>query len=612
MATLGETIRSLRETRGLSVTELAKRAGLANSSRLSVIEDGSAEVQPVTVHRLAGLLDVTVEALLPAGTTPGERIRYWRYLRGYTGADFARLAQVAPSALIRIEKDVVRPQSATLDRIAAALDVERATLIAPDLSRLAEHVDRDGRPRGYLGACALSRELYLPLKALRVLSADNDPFFVGAPSHRTQAEWFMALWERFHFPRGVHLRRIHYFILSHEVRLPDGQPYENRTSHFDALLDASRYARILRLVAADAFQDHRNPTPVVWGGARETPSPSWWVDSAPLWMLPSIHTAVGWGMDLPIPSLSVAGYSYLQEDQPYHLELWIEKSTMNDVLTPICRTIGATLVTSIGVQSISNVVAMLQRIARIGKPARIFYISDFDPAGDGMPVNVARQVEFWRAEYAPGADIKLQPLALTAAQIAAYQLPRTPIKDSDKRRAQFEDQYGEGAVELDALEALYPGTLRQIALDAMKPYLDLTLEDRLRAAGRQAETYASRTAHDTFDEPTSDARAAIRAEAQKIARSYDARLVALAQEMRQEMAPIQERMDALREEMDSAAADLELTLPLRPEPEVAPPDESDWLFDASRNYFDQLAVYQARKQGNSDDDDDADQDDDVA
>jgi hypothetical protein len=55
-------------------------------------------------------------------------------------------------------------------------------------------------------------------------------------------------------------------------------------------------------------------------------------------------------------------------------------------------------------------------------------------------------------EYAPNADIKLIPLALTRDQVITYQLPRIPIKESDGRRAGFEERYGAGAVELDALE----------------------------------------------------------------------------------------------------------------------------------------------------------------
>jgi len=134
-------------------------------------------------------------------------------------------------------------------------------------------------------------------------------------------------------------------------------------------------------------------------------------------------------------------------------------------------------VTSAGFQSITSAVKVLQRacqLVHLGKPARIFYISDFDRAGDGMPVAVARQIEFWLQDDAPSADIKLTPLALTRNQVITDQLPRIPIKESDVRNAGFEERYGAGAVELDALEALYPGTLADLVREAIESYRDMS------------------------------------------------------------------------------------------------------------------------------------------
>jgi hypothetical protein len=37
-----------------------------------------------------------------------------------------------------------------------------------------------------------------------------------------------------------------------------------------------------------------------------------------------------------------------------------------------------------------------------------------------------------------------------------YRLPRIPVNETDLRRLGFEQAYGQGAVELDALEALVP------------------------------------------------------------------------------------------------------------------------------------------------------------
>ena len=74
-------------------------------------------------------------------------------------------------------------------------------------------------------------------------------------------------------------------------------------------------------------------------------------------------------------------------------------------------------------------------MTELKKPCRILYVSDFDPAGGGMPVSVARQIEYAIKDHASDMDIKLDPLILTCEQVEEYGLPRTPIKDSDRRKA---------------------------------------------------------------------------------------------------------------------------------------------------------------------------------
>ena len=147
---------------------------------------------------------------------------------------------------------------------------------------------------------------------------------------------------------------------------------------------------------------------------------------------------------------------------------------------PVCRSgeaLQINLVTSAGFQSITSAAKVLQRacqLVHLGKPERIFYISDFDRAGDGMPVAVARQIEFWLHDDAPSADIKLTPLALTRDQVITDQLPRILIKESDVRNAGFVERSGAGAMELDALEALSSGTVADLVRDAIGPYRDMT------------------------------------------------------------------------------------------------------------------------------------------
>jgi nucleotide-binding universal stress UspA family protein len=167
-----------------------------------------------------------------------------------------------------------------------------------------------------------------------------------------------------------------------------GMPYENTEGCWDYMSEAGKYARYLSLVRPDAFEDHRNPPPHIYmapNGVR--PSPAVQLTDLEDWMLPWIESDLSALLSLPLPIVDlVKGYTYDAIDQPYLVEVWVEKSTMDDVLLPLCQELHLNLVTSVGFQSITSAIRLLQRasaLVHLGKPTRIFYISDFDPAGDG-------------------------------------------------------------------------------------------------------------------------------------------------------------------------------------------------------------------------------------
>jgi hypothetical protein len=453
-----------------------------------------------------------------------------------------------------------------------------------------------GTPTGYDRIKELARQLRTKIPDLLALSRHCDPFFGGQPTQLEDAEWFAALWRRFGYTTGVHLRRVHYQLVSqHRPCCRDGRPYENTLGCWARLADAGKAARYLRLVPADAFEDHRNPDPWLFRPDPSYGSPSWSLGEWPAWSLPSIQSDLARYLYLGLPAVEVEGYLFSEGDQPYHLEVWVEKSTMDDILGPLCRPLGINVVPSKGYQSITAAVNLLQRVRRSGKPARIFYISDFDPAGDVMPVAVARQLEFWLPQYAPGADVKLNPIVLTREQVKEFNLPRTPIKDNDRRKAGFEERYGDGAVELDALEALHPGQFARIVREAVAPYRDTSLAERFQ----EAEAEARQAARKAWQEATADVRkelADIQQQARTIVSEYEARLADLDQQLQRRLAPLAERLASVRHAGQEAADTVTASLPDRPEDTTADVDESDWLFDSSRSYEAQLAHYKAHKQ----------------
>lgn len=284
------------------------------------------------------------------------------------------------------------------------------------------------------------------------------------------------------------------------------------------------------------------------------------------------------------------------------IELWVEKSTMDDELIPLCSRLGVNLITSTGFQSVTGAINLYSRAAEFaatGKPVRIFYLSDFDPAGDSMPVAVSRQIEFWHQQFGDGVDIKLTPVALTKAQVEHYELPTIPIKDSDKRKDAFTDRHDvDGAVELDALEAIHPGELSNLIHDAISQYIDDEVELELTDAGSEAEDMVSDVLEDYLSDYQLEAEE-IERRANEVANRFAPKLKALSEEFNAEMATIRSEAEELEARIQDAiqGCPMHIELPHRPVPSVDPPDESKWLYASDRTFGKQLQRYKSHKDG---------------
>jgi len=461
---------------------------------------------------------------------------------------------------------------------------------------------------------AIAKQTGCVIADLLALASNNDPFYVGRPSTVEAAEWFARLWRQFGYGRGVHLRRIHYQIVSQDppVKRPDGRVYENTEQCWDFLNNASKWARYLGLVSPDAFVDRRNPDAIVnaaWNSVEPEPV----VDLLDYWEaydyeLPNLPTLRPLPDRLPsLPRMEAGGgFDYIQ--QPYLIEVWAEKTTMNDVLEPVCRRYRANLVTGAGELSITAVRSFLKRVEEAGRPARILYISDFDPAGLGMPISVARKIEFYqRTDGYDQFDIALQPVVLTADQVGEFQLPRVPVKDSDLRKEHFEEAYGQGQVELDALEALYPGELARIVVQEILRYYDTDLFDRAEEAKQALQNELDRIRGEIISEHE-DELIEVRTEYQEVVEAFEQtrqefdrlveQFVPQIESHRERLERLTERAKGVNEkiydELNNAYVDL-AEYPV-PDAEVEG-DPYGLLYDSSRDYLDQLEAYKARRNG---------------
>jgi hypothetical protein len=159
-----------------------------------------------------------------------------------------------------------------------------------------------------------------------------------------------------------------------------------------------------------------------------------------------------------------------------------EKSSLLEVLRPIVEMVSGELLLPTGESTETMIAEAAARAAADGRPAAMFYFSDFDPAGWQMPLSVARKLQALRTLLYPGLQIELHRVALTLAQVRQFDLPSTPLKETEKRKTRWREVMQHEQTEIDALAALRPADLRQIALAAVAPFYDFTLDARCAAA----------------------------------------------------------------------------------------------------------------------------------
>ncbi|MDP9457032.1 MAG: hypothetical protein M3Q60_14930 [Actinomycetota bacterium] len=424
-------------------------------------------------------------------------------------------------------------------------------------------------------AIRLERGRKTPVKDLIVLSPQNDPFYAGTEGQQAMAGWFAdAFGGR---TSGVHLRRLHYRLVARgDVVRADGILYENDANSWMYLNNASRFARYLGFVDPEDLVDRRNPSPHIYMAPGFGLEPEWSYEVG-AYGLDRISTRLGNELLPPVEvTTEVTGYYYEEGLQPYHVEVWAEKTTMNDILVPLCRDLGANYVSGAGYQSITAMVSLLRgRVAHLEKPCRVLYVSDYDAAGRNMPKQMARQMEFWIQRYASEYDIRVEPIVMTAEQAEDY----PPAPDT-------------GAVELDAMEELTPGRLERIVSEHVGQFRDFDLDRKVHENARTAQEIVDEAVADAIADEL-DGVETIKGEAEAIYERYRARLEELAAELDAELEPLDERLETLQQAIEEKLRALEPDLPPLPEPEALPDDE-DWLFDSRRDYMEQLRHYKNR------------------
>jgi hypothetical protein len=151
--------------------------------------------------------------------------------------------------------------------------------------------------------------------------------------------------------------------------------------------------------------------------------------------------------------------------------------------------------------------------------------------------------------------------------------------------------FGREQTELDALAALQPGRLRRIALDAIKPFFDSSLEDRERSSRLEWEDGARTWLEDL------PAYTILRDQAETYHESADASVEALKDVVEEGIAQIQSQIDNAP---DSPQHNLPEPEEWRPDSENAPAPlftTNDDYLTATRKLKDSKALVPAEKDG---------------
>lgn len=169
----------------------------------------------------------------------------------------------------------------------------------------------------------------------------------------------------------------------------------------------------------------------------------------------------------------------LLQSQPVALEIWVEKDALSRLCHQVAFEYRVPVIVARGFSSISYVHECRLRVeanARRANPTVLLYFGDLDPSGMEM---LPSMLQTLKQEMGLGDLVVDQRCALTLEQVEQFNLPRNPdaIKKGDTRAPKYAEEFGDLAVELDALP---PRVLQALVREAIESNLDLSLLEEER------------------------------------------------------------------------------------------------------------------------------------
>ena len=178
-------------------------------------------------------------------------------------------------------------------------------------------------------------------------------------------------------------------------------------------------------------------------------------------------------------------------EQPYHVEVMVEKDALSGVLSPVCRGLDISLTANKGYPSSSILYEMSKRLQAIldhGKEIYILHLGDHDPSGIDMTRDLRDRLALFTRE-----DISIERLALNMDQVRLFNPPENPAKTTDSRYRAYIVEFGKSSWELDALEPrVLAGLVSSFVLDLRDEDLWSEAVAREKAMREELESFASK------------------------------------------------------------------------------------------------------------------------
>jgi hypothetical protein len=153
-----------------------------------------------------------------------------------------------------------------------------------------------------------------------------------------------------------------------------------------------------------------------------------------------------------------------QEGQAQRIELWCEAAGMVPMLTQMTAQWHVPIYSSGGFTSVTLTHEVAMRVEQREVPTVFLHVGDYDPSGESIFTSMTEDIEAFLSDPAQFEPVRV---ALTAAQVAQYDLPTAPPKKGDSRTRNWA-----GGDATTQAEALPPPLLRDIVVGQIEFYTD--------------------------------------------------------------------------------------------------------------------------------------------